>query len=340
MESRCSTGRPRRTAPFRRRNGAGWGCAALLAAAFLAGAGCATPPELAPPPPEPFVTRRVKPTVAVSSFENRSGFEGQWTIGDGLADLLVAALKTSGRYEVLERQNLQPIIGELNRRHDPRFRPEGQAVPGQLKHCRYLIRGVIDDFSHVGGGTLAVALRRLVLFGRGYVARVTLTLTVVDVETGVIVATVAGAGRAYARELGVEGEYRQVRFGAEAFYKTPLGRATRAAIREAVDRLLRQIPVWYWQPMIAAVEADGLILNGGAGEGFVPGRLYQARRRAEPVTDPGTGDLLTWLPGALVGTVRVVEVRERISLAEPVNGRDFERGLFLEPVPEPGELTP
>lgn len=306
--------------------------------AFLAvmlAAGCASPPALIPPPPDPFVTRPLKPVVAVSSFANRSGFEGQWQIGDGIADLLVLELKKSKRYEVLERQNLNQIISELNLQNNPMFRKEGRAAAGQLKNCRFLIRGEINDFTHVGGGSFLVAMRRLFLFGRGYVAQVSLSLTVVDVETGVILGSVPCVGHAYAREAGIEAEYKGVRFGGEAFYRTPLGSATREAIRSGVRQLLRDIPLQYWQPMICGSEEGSIILNGGLADGFEIGRLYRVRKNPVPVTDPSTGDLLTWLPGAVVGTLRVEGVADRISTASPVKGSGFARGQFLEPLEPP-----
>ncbi len=303
----------------------------LLLAVWVTG--CASPPCLIPPPPEPFVTRSLKPVVAVSSFDNRSGFEGQWRIGDGIADQLVVELKKCKRYEVLERQKLDLVISELTLQNSPLFRHEGKVNAGQLKNCRFLIRGEINDFTHVGGGSFMVAIRKLFLFGRGYVARVSLSLTVVDVETGVIVGSVACVGDAGAREAGFETEYKNVNFGGEAFYRTPLGSATREAIRSGVRQLLRDIPLQFWQPMIASVVDGAIILNGGTAEGFEVGRDYLVRKNAVPITDPATGDLLNWLPGAVVGTLRISDVADRISRAVPVNGSGFARGQYLERVP-------
>lgn len=294
-------------------------------------AGCVTPPVLIPPPPEPFVTRSLRPVVSVTSFENRSGFDGQWKIGDGLADLLVVELKKCKRYEVLERQKINLVIGELNLQNSPLFRREGKAASGQLKNCRFQIRGEINDFSQIGGGSFGVALRKLFFFGRGYVARVSLSLTVVDVETGVIIASVPCTGNAYARDAGFEADYKNVHFGGEAFYRTPIGQAAREAIRGGVKQLLRDIPLQFWQPMIASTDDGAIVLNGGASEGFEVGRSYRVRKNAIPITDPATGDVLTWKPGPLVGILRVKETQERISLAEPVSGDGFARGQFLEP---------
>ena len=62
--------------------------------------GCATRPPRHPAPASP--RNGVLPVVAVTNFENRSGFTGQWNLGSGMADLLVAELMDSGQFTVLD----------------------------------------------------------------------------------------------------------------------------------------------------------------------------------------------------------------------------------------------
>jgi hypothetical protein len=129
------------------------------------------------------------PVVAVTSFDNRSGFEGQWKLGDGMADLLVTELIRSRNYTVVERQHFENLVGEINRQKSGLFRPEGKTPTGRMKGAQYLIRGVINDFSQAGGGGLSVAILKFILLGRGHKARVSLTLTLVDIETGQVTVT-------------------------------------------------------------------------------------------------------------------------------------------------------
>ncbi len=259
-----------------------------------------------------------------------------------MADLLIAELQRSGRFEVLERQHLNEILTELGYQRSPLFRQEGRVRLGQLKHGRYLIRGVIHDFSHTSGAGFWAGLRRLFLRGRISEARVALTLTVVDVESGAVVGTASAAGYAHSTAAEFNAQYKNVSFGGEAFYRTPLGSATRQAIRESVRQLVRCIPREYWQPMIAEVRADGgIVLNGGPEAGFEVGRFYQVRKPPAPVTCPITGDVLDWLPGPVVGRIRVIGFESRLTVATPVVGSHFERGQLLEPFREEhGEPTP
>jgi len=301
---------------------------AMLIACLLA-AGCAMPfLGIYPAPPE----NAVPPVIAVSSFDNRSGFSGQWELGTGMADLLVSELVKSRHFVVVERGQLDRVVDEIQRQGHSLFRPEGRVSAGRLKNARYLIRGVINDFSQTGGGSFWVAFRNIITLGHGgYTARVALTLTIVDVESGQIAGSLQSSAAVAAREAYVSGSYKDVRFGGDSFLKTPLGGATAQAIYKGVRGLLLKVPRIYWEPMVAAVSGRTIILNGGANRGFQPGQLYDIRGSGRAVTDPATGDVLSIIPGPLIGNIRVTVVQPDIAYAEPVLGSRFERGQRLVP---------
>jgi curli biogenesis system outer membrane secretion channel CsgG len=280
----------------------------------------------------PLPTGAVPPAVAVSSFENCSGFAGQWELGTGMADLLVSELVKSRNFVVVERGQLGRVVDEIERQRRKWFRSEGRVDEGRLRNARYLIRGQINDFSQVGGNRIGMALRNVAAFGGGGGrARVAITLTIVDVETGEIADSVLCSATAAARAAYASGSYRNVTFGGDAFFKTPLGSATAQAIRRGVGEILKAVPRITWAPMIADVADGRVILNGGKARGFRVGRLYTVRGEGRRVTDPATGELLADIAGPIVGTLRVTDVQRDIAYAEVVRGRDFHRGQRLEP---------
>jgi len=299
----------------------------LVLLVFVLVVGCVSlPPRHAKPLP----LEAIRPVLAVTSFENRSNFKGQWKLGSGMADLLTSELLRSRNFVLVERQHLQNVIGEIDMQRNQRFRYEGRVDTGRLKNAQYLVRGVINDFSQVGGGSLFVAFRILFLGGRGHTARVALTLTIVDVESGQIVDSVQCAGKARARRAYGKGRYKDVTFGGEAFFKTPLGTATRDAIRRGVRGLTEKMPREYWEPMVADVLQDGHVLvNGGTDRGVKAGTVYNVQTAGRKVTDPVTGDLLSVIPGALIGRIEVTTVDERISHAKIVQGAGIVRGHHL-----------
>lgn len=270
------------------------------------------------------------PVVAVTSFENRAGFDGQWKLGDGMADLLVSELVQSRNFVVVERQHFERITGEIDRQQSSLFRPEGKIKRGQMKSAQYLIRGVINDFSQTGGGGFSISFfRNLFLLGRGYTARVALTLTLVDVETGQILSAVQSAGLVRTREAYAKATYDGVSFGGDVFFETPLGKATARAIYGGVKQISRDMPKNPWRPMISCVRNGTILINGGKERGFRVDASYIVRGPADPVTDPATGDVLTFVPGPKLGVIQIVQVDDKVAYARPVEGREFNRGQWL-----------
>ncbi len=270
--------------------------------------------------------------VAVASFENRTGFEGQWRLGSGMADLLVSELVATRNFVVLERIQLGTVVDEITRQRQGFFRREGKVDEGRLDNAQYLIRGVITDFSQTSGGELWMRIQRWFIGGRGYTARVSLTLTIVDVETGTIIDSVQSSGRARAREAYAQANYAGIEFGGRAFFQTPLGQATSKAIRDGLRGIRQRMPRVSWEPMIADVQGARLVINGGRHRGVRVGQVYRVRGQGKRVTDPLTGDLLDMLPGPIVGEIEIVEVRDNISIGERISGHVLERGQTLERV--------
>jgi len=295
-----------------------------LAALLPAMSGCMTG-RVPPLPPN-----AVPPRVAVASFENRSSFEGQWKLGPGMADLLVSELVDSRNFVVLERGSLDKVVDELARQKHRLFRPEGRVEEGRLDNAHYLIRGVITDFSQSSGGSFWLGLRHLFIDSGGYTARVGMTLTIVDIESGRIVDSVQCSGKAKAGDAYAKGSYKGIQFGGRSFFQTPLGIATASAIRQGLHGIVKKMPRKTWMPMIAEVDGSRIVLNGGRERGLRTGEVYQVRGEGTLVTDPLTGDILDVLPGALVGTVRIMEMRDQVSVAELVSGHGFARGQTLE----------
>lgn len=270
------------------------------------------------------------PVVAVTSFENRAGFEGQWKLGDGMADLLVSELVASRNFVVVERQHFEKLAGELQRQQSPLFRPEGKTQIGRMKNAQYLVRGVINDFSQTGGSSLWLSIVRTVfLLGRGHTARVALTLTLIDVETGQILSAVQSTGLVRTREAFAEATYKGISFGGELFFATPLGKATSRAIEGGVQQIVRDMPENPWRPMISGVRDGNILINGGKDRNFREGADYIVRGPAEPVTDPATGDILTFVPGPKIGLIRIIQVDEKIAFAKIIQGQGFTRGQWL-----------
>lgn len=307
-------------------------CAPLLAAAWCGG--CATPTlkPYARETPDYRPLRVLRPAVAVTEFENRAGFSGQWHLGDGMADVLSSKLLDSGRVVVLDRRNVRDVLGEMDLQTMDVFRPEGRVERGRLIGARYLLRGVITDFTVTGDtsgwfGTSTVGSR----FGVQR-SRVAITIKISDVQTGEILASVPAEDTASAGWFGVAARYSQMVFGGDAFYQTPLGRATERATDRAVRRILETLPVEYWEPRVAEAGDRTVLLNGGENADLKVGMEFLVRDVPRDITDPLRGDVIDQIPGAIQGRIRIEQVRPASSQAILLEGR-ARRGDCLVPVP-------
>lgn len=273
----------------------------------------------------------LKPTVAVSDFENLANFSGQWKLGDGMAEVLTTELLDTGRFTVLERERIDGILDEILRQGKKLFRPEGRIEEGRLKNTRYLISGAVTDFTVTGDVSGWFGVKKAKARGRGSVARVALNIKVIDIESGEIISSVQTDATASSGFFGAAVNYKQISFGGEAFFQSPLGRATTSAMRKAIRRILKDIPREYWQPRVAEAGPDEVVINGGENVRLQNLMEFVVRDKGRDITDPVTGNVIETVPGNVIGKVRVTAVNQRSARAMLLEGTAY-RGCFLEPV--------
>ena len=263
----------------------------------------------------------LKPTIAVMKFENRAAFPLQWDLGDGMKDVLVDRLFATGRYHVVERPELDSVLREIRFQQAGATRAQGRAEVGRLKNVQYLIKGTVTDFGHVATNRGFLGISEFGLFGGSQRAVLGMTVYVVDVESGEIIASESLSESVRASDLAVTAAYKGVSFGGSTFYRTPLGKATSKVIDKAVRRVTDSIAARPWQAKVAMVQPHGaVVLNGGRDRGVRPGAAYDVLECGRPITDPETGDCLGHCPGTRVGRVAVSRVHDRYSEAKIVAG--------------------
>jgi len=271
----------------------------------------------------------VKPTIAVATFENRAPFPMGWRLGDGMRDVLVDRLLATGRFQVVERPEIDTVLREIQFQHSGATRANLRAAQGRLKNVQYLVKGTITDFGHVSTDSGFLSITSWDIFGRTSRAVVGMVLYVIDVESGEIICSRSLEESVRTRDASVQAVYKDVAFGGTVFYRTPLGRATRNIIDQAVDHVAESIAVRPWEPKIALVQPGGRILiNGGKDRGVECGMRFEVVDAGQPVVDPDTGDVIGHHSVRTIGQVRVCEVHDRYSAAQVLEGRaaEFQAG--------------
>lgn len=169
--------------------------------------------------------------IAVSNFDVRSGQDSR-EIGAGMSDMLTNALFNSGRFIVLEREQLGEVMKEQDLAASGRFKQETAAPKGQLEGAELLIRGSIIQFEPncKGGSAILVS---------GKQACLAINLRIVDAATGRVVNATTVEGTSAENRVGIvwtRGSALPIGLG--AYSKTPMEAAIRNAIEAAVQHIV------------------------------------------------------------------------------------------------------
>lgn len=164
--------------------------------------------------------RGLKHAVGVIRFENEAGYRSEWDLGNNLALMLESALVDSGRFVVLDRQNIDAVMAEQDLQASGRAAAaRNVAQTGQLRSARYLATGAVTEVEvRQAGSEGGVRIRGFQVGASGGTAQITTIInrgsdygvsvgqtfvvstegeTLIDPETGEILGQ--SAGRVIAR---------------------------------------------------------------------------------------------------------------------------------------------
>jgi curli biogenesis system outer membrane secretion channel CsgG len=193
-----------------------------------------------------------KARVAVTRFEDKSA-KGKSTgaIGDGMAEMLSHALFATNRFIVLERGAIGDVIAEQDFGASDRVKPETAPRIGEIEGADLLIMGTITEFepgSAGAGGGVGGLIPMPGGMGIGIsTSHVAMIVKVIDAKTGRRLASEQVEGKA--TDIGgIIGGFGGPLAGVFAgFAKTPMEKAIRIAIEEAVKLIVNKTPKEYYR---------------------------------------------------------------------------------------------
>jgi len=215
---------------------------AALGFATLALGGCATETHQALNVEKPAAAHiaysGVRAPIAVGKFDNRSTYmrglfsDGVDRLGGQAKTILVGHLQETGRFDVLERDNMEENAREA----------QLSGRQQKLQGAAVIITGDVVEFGRKETGD--VQLFGILGSGKQQVAYSKVTLNVVDVITSKVIYSVSGAGEYALSSREVIG------FGGDSGYDSTLnGKVLDLAVREAVDRLAAGLDQGSWSPV-------------------------------------------------------------------------------------------
>ncbi|MGD9169281.1 MAG: CsgG/HfaB family protein [Candidatus Thiodiazotropha sp.] len=175
--------------------------------------------------------------ISVGKFDNRSSYmrglfsDGVDRLGSQAKTILITHLQQTGRFRVLDRDNMQETSQEAGLKK----------ITQQIKGADFIVTGDVTEFGRkeVGDKQLFGLLGR----GKSQIAYAKVNLNIVNVQTSEVVLSAHGAGEYSLSNREVIG------FGSTASYDSTLnGKVLDLAIREAINNLTAGIDSGAWVP--------------------------------------------------------------------------------------------
>ena len=278
----------------------------------------------------------LKKRVAVMDFEDKTG-HGGWHIGSGMADMLTTALVKSGKFIVIERQQLAKIMQEQSLGMSGAVTAQSAAQVGKLLGVELMVTGSVNEFGQKEssmGGSLGGRLGGMGGLNRLGVetktARVGTDVRLVNTTTGEIVA---------AEGIAEEESKKGVDVGTDDFSfsdnpgwdETLTGKATRKVVNKVVALITESMAKVPWAGMIIKVNPDKTVmLKPGALGGVAVGDKFTVYSKGEEIIDPETGMSLG-SEETQAGTIEVIDAKDQFAKAKILTGSGLkEKDLVRE----------
>mgnify|MGYP005837258569 CR=1 FL=1 len=244
--------------------------------------------------------------IAVLDFDQKTA-KGYAQIGTGMADMLSTELLNTNRFIVLERQKLGGVLAEQDLARSGRIQPGTEAATGQIEGAELLVTGAVTEFepdyqgggAGIGGGRFGHHSGGIAGIGAGLKqAYIAIDLRVVDARTSRIVFAQRVEGRASDIGGGIGGigfgHHSVLGIGLGAFRNTPMEKAVRTCLAQAVNVLISRTPAQYYR-----FNQQGQAITPGSTGGSAWGASGQpvTPTVVEPtLVQPGTGQPGTGQP--------------------------------------------
>jgi curli biogenesis system outer membrane secretion channel CsgG len=269
-------------------------------------------------------------SIAVSKFQNRSNWRGQWSLGDAWGAILTDSLNQTGRFIVIGEKDMRAeAMDEQDFAASGRAAGGGKKVTiGQMTPAQLLIKGDITHFSEqTSGGGGGFSLKGIRLGMKGSTVEINAVMYIVDSSTGQVMASKRCYGKVSKKGLSVGLSRGGFSGDIGGFKKTNAGKAIEKAVDEGVCFLVSKLEDIPWTGSVILVKGNKAYINRGEREGVTKGQTFDVGE-AMVLRDPDTGEVLDQSLES-VGTIRVVKVKSKIAICEIIKGSGVRKGMAV-----------
>lgn len=245
------------------------------------------------------------------------------------SDNLTAKLVQSGEFRVIERQQLEQVLGEQDLGASGRIDPTTAARIGKILGVQLVVIGAVTEFGINEKGGRIPQIGRWKwgsgIGGKLVTGKASLTARLVDTTTAEILGAYEGTGT---HKFG-KGVFAGANFGTtfdSGLASKVLAKAVEqlaAGISEGASDIDPSTFRGGVEGKIAKVDGSSVYLNAGSESGVKVGDRFEIRSLGEQIRDPDTGEVLGG-EETVVGIVEVTKILGgRLCTAKTVQGGGF-----------------
>jgi len=247
----------------------------------------------------------------------------QWQIPvefrNAIDEKLASKLFDTGRFIVLEREAMEPLLQEKAIKEDN----TGQSQKGKIIPAQALIRAKLTDFSIARRGSgIGVNVGSIGRIGGNVTqAQAAVNLTIFDVDTSALMATADASGKAQSTSFKLQSGARFGFADFSTFENSPLGDAMNKALDATVAKILEKLGNSPWSARVADFDAASkeVTINAGTDTGVQVGDTFEVMHVDKVIKDPDTGETLG-VKTSKIGRVKIKDVQKKFAVADLIEG--------------------
>jgi len=234
----------------------------------------------------------LKRKVAIARFSNETQYakgifydKENDPMGKQALDILSTKLASTGKFILLERQDMDKIMEELSIAGNQASKKVG---------ADYLIIGSVTEFGRKNVGDVNVFSRT-----KTQTVEAAVSIRLVDVSSGQIIYSEEAKGEAETTNKTVMG------LGERTDYDATLSdKAISVAISKLVENIINNCMNRPWKAYFLTYDENGILISGGKSQGLNIGDTFEVVEKGKVIDNPQTGMKME-LPGKTVGKVKI-----------------------------------
>jgi curli biogenesis system outer membrane secretion channel CsgG len=260
-------------------------------------------------------------TVMVSEFENRSGWQGNYQLGQSWGTILSDQLNQSGHFMVVAQAGMRKAAMDEQALAASGATAQGRHTPtrGQMAPAQLLVKGVITHFQHqTSGKKRGFNIAGIGLKKKHETAEINVTIQLIDSTTGMVIASKSVVGTSTQKKKSFSFDGGDLGLSNEVTSNENVVTAVTNAVSDAIGWMISQLDRIPWRGTVVMVKGGRVYIDRGSREGVTEGRSF-AVGESEVIRSPDTGEVLDEIITERA-RIKAVQVRDKISICTVTDG--------------------